>query len=237
MKIEIWSDIMCPFCYIGKRRLEAALEEFPHKDKVEVVWKSFLLNPEMETDPEKSIAQYLAETKGWTLEQAKDAGDQVAAMAREEGLEYDFDKVVVANGRRAHRLLQYAKMVEKGDQMKERLFKAYFTEGVNIADETALVPLAEEVGLDVEKAKEALRSKDFDRAVNHDIYESQQLGVRGVPFFVLDQKYGVSGAQAKETFAQALEQAWKAYEQEKPQLQSVSGAADGAACDMDGNCN
>ncbi|GAB3645907.1 DsbA family oxidoreductase [Echinicola sediminis] len=236
MKIEIWSDIMCPFCYIGKRRLEAALEEFPHKDKVEVVWKSFLLNPEMETDTEKSIAQYLAETKGWTVEQAKEAGNQVADMAKEEGLEYDFDRVVVANGRRAHRLLQYAKLVGKGDQMKERLFKAYFTEGVNIADEMALVPLAQEVGLDEEKAKEAARSKDYDVAVNHDIYESQQLGVRGVPFFVLDQKYGVSGAQPKETFLQALETAWKTYEQEKPSLQTVSGDGEGAACDMDGNC-
>lgn len=235
MKIEIWSDIMCPFCYIGKRRLEGALASFAHKDDVEVVWKSFLLNPEMKTDPNKSIAEYLAESKGWTLEQAKEAGDHVTAMAKEEGLAYDFDKVVVANGRVAHRLLQYAKTINRGDQMKERLFKAYFTEGANIADRATLIRLASEIGLDEAGAEAALDSKELDLLVTQDIYESQQLGVRGVPFFVLDEKFGVSGAQPKETFVQALEAAWKEYEGKKPAIQNISGA-DGAACDVDGNC-
>ncbi|WP_041740018.1 DsbA family oxidoreductase [Echinicola vietnamensis] len=236
MKIEIWSDIMCPFCYIGKRRLEAALAEFPHKDDVEVVWKSFLLNPDMKTDLDKSIAQYLAETKGWTVEQAEEAGNQVTEMAKEDGLEYHFDKVVVANGRVAHRLLQYAKTEGKGDAMKERLFKAYFTEGAHTADPDTLVKLAVEVGLDASKARESLDSKEFDLLVTQDIYESHQLGVRGVPFFVLNEKYGVSGAQPKETFAQALETSWKDYAQEKPTVQDLSGDGDGAACDVDGNC-
>ncbi|UCS93037.1 DsbA family oxidoreductase [Echinicola marina] len=237
MKIEIWSDIMCPFCYIGKRRLEEALEEFPHKDKVQVEWKSFLLNPEMKTEPDKSIAQYLAETKGWSLEQAEEAGEQVAAMAKEEGLDYDFSKVVVANARKAHRLLQFAKINGKGDALKERLFHAYFTEGANMDDEATLIHLAKEVGLEAEKAEAAIPSADYDAAVNHDIYESQQLGVRGVPFFVLDQKYGVSGAQPKETFSQALDTAWKAYEGERAPLKSVEGTETGSACDIDGNCD
>ncbi|WP_200979391.1 DsbA family protein [Echinicola sp. 20G] len=236
MKIEIWSDIMCPFCYIGKRRLEAALEEFPHKDEVEVEWKSFLLNPEMKTNTDQSIAEYLAETKGWTVEQAEEAGEQVTTMAKEEGLDYDFSKVVVANARKAHRLLQYAKINGKGGGLKERLFHAYFTEGANMDDQATLINLAKEVGLEEEKVKEAIQSKDYDAAVNHDIYESQQLGVRGVPFFVLDQKFGVSGAQPKETFIQALETAWKE-QQDKPNLKSVTGDENGAACDLDGNCD
>ncbi|GGF47834.1 DsbA family oxidoreductase [Echinicola rosea] len=236
MKIEVWSDIMCPFCYIGKRRLEAALAEFPHKDEVEVIWKSFLLNPDMKTDPDKSIAEYLAETKGWTVEQAREAGDQVTEMAKEEGLDYDFDKVVVANGRMAHRLLQFAKSAGKGDAMKERLFKAYFTEGANTADPETLARLAVEVGLDADKAKEALESRDLDLLVTQDIYESHQLGVRGVPFFVMNEKYGVSGAQPKETFSQALETSWKEYAEHKPTVQYLSGNGDAAACDVDGDC-
>ncbi|GGZ30933.1 DSBA oxidoreductase [Echinicola pacifica] len=235
MKIEIWSDIMCPFCYIGKRRLEAALADFPHREAVDVEWKSFLLNPEMKTDPNQSIAEYLADTKGWTLEQAQEAGDHMAEMGRSEGLEYDFDKVVVANGRIAHRLLQYAKFTGKGDEMKERLFKAYFTEGANIADAETLIGLAKEVGLDEAAATASLDSKDYDNRVNQDIYESQQLGVRGVPFFVLDEKLGISGAQPRETFTQALNQAWEEFSKSKPGIQTITGA-DGAACDVDGNC-
>ncbi len=236
MKIEIWSDIMCPFCYIGKRRLESALEDFAHKDEVEIEWKSFLLNPEMKTDPEKSIAQYLVETKGMTLEEAEEAGDQVAEMAKEEGLDYDFSKVVVANPKVAHRLLQYAKIADKGDAMKEKLFEAYFTKGANIADEETLVALAKEVGLDADKAKTSISSEDFDIAVKHDIYESQQLGVRGVPFFVLDQKYGVSGAQPKDTFVQALETAWKSHEQSIEDGQAFSPEKEGKSCGPDGEC-
>ncbi|MDN3667807.1 DsbA family oxidoreductase [Echinicola jeungdonensis] len=236
MKIEIWSDIMCPFCYIGKRRLEAALEEFPHKNKVEVEWKSFLLNPDMKTDPVMNIAQYLAETKGMSVEEAREAGNHVAEMAKEEGLDYDFDKVVVANPKVAHRLLQFAKLSGKGDEMKERLFYAYFTEGANIDDEESLIGLAKEVGLDTEKAKEALSSVDFEMAVKHDVYESQQLGVRGVPFFVMDQKYGVSGAQPKETFTQALESAWKSYEQSVKDGLAFSPEEEGKSCGPDSEC-
>jgi len=128
MKVEIWSDIMCPFCYIGKRRFENALKEFPHKDDIEIVWKSFQLNPAMKTDPGKNINQYLSEVKGWSLTQARQANDYVTKMAKEVGLYYDFKKVVVANSFDAHRLIQLAKVNGKGDEMEEQLFKAYFTE-------------------------------------------------------------------------------------------------------------
>lgn len=124
MKVEIWSDVMCPFCYIGKRRFEKALEQFQEKDSIEVVWKSFQLNPAMITEPGKNINQYLSEIKGWSLAQAKQANDYVTSMAKELGLNYDFDKAVVANSFDAHRLVQLAKVNGKGDTVEEQLFKA-----------------------------------------------------------------------------------------------------------------
>lgn len=196
---------MCPFCYIGKRRFESALEKF--KQPVEVEWKSFQLNPDMRTDPSKNINQYLSEIKGWPLEEAKKVNDRVTAMAAEVGLRYDFDKAVVANSFDAHRLIQLAKKNNKGDAMEERLFKAYFTEGKNIADHNVLLDLGKEIGLDGSEVESLLASNEFSSDVNHDIDEAHEIGVRGVPFFVIDRKYGVSGAQPVEAFLEALNKA------------------------------
>jgi len=218
MKIEIWSDIMCPFCYIGKRRLEAALAGFQHGDKVQIEWKSFLLNPDMPTDPNKSTVEYLSETKGWSLEQTRQITQQVVDMAEADGLHYQMDKTVVANARNAHRLLQLAKTLGKGGELKERLLKAYFTEGANIDDKVSLLNFAEEVGISVERAKHCLETDEFMDNVNNDIAQSRALGVRGVPFFVLDRKYGISGAQAVAVFEETLEKAWADYVKENPVL-------------------
>ncbi len=212
MKVEIWSDVMCPFCYIGKRRFEKALDQFSHKENIEVVWKSFQLNPDMQTQPGKSINQYLAEVKGWSLEQAQQVNAQVTNMAKDAGLDYDLDKAVVANSFDAHRLVQLAKTKGRGDEMEERLFKAYFTEGKNIADPFTLQRLGEDAGLDQGEVEELLASDSFSEMVNQDIYEAQQIGVRGVPYFVLNNRYAVSGAQASETFAGALNQAWAEFD-------------------------
>lgn len=236
MKIEIWSDIMCPFCYIGKRRLESALENFEYKNHVEIVWKSFLLNPDMKTDTSKSTAEYLAETKGWSLEQTHQITNQVTEMASGEGLVYNMDKTVVANAKNAHRLLQLSKTLGKGDDMKERLLKAYFTEGKNIDDFATLVSLAEEVGLEIERVETCLNSKAFAELVEQDILESRQIGVRGVPFFVLDKKFGISGAQPVEVFEDTLNKAWADFVKENPILQ-MENSDQGNACDMDGNCD
>jgi len=235
MKVEIWSDVMCPFCYIGKRRFENALAQFAHKDKVEVIWKSFQLNPDMKTEPGKNINQYLAEVKGWSLEQARQTNDHVTKMAKEAGLDYDLDKAVVANSFDAHRLVQLAKTTGKGDAMEEQLFKAYFTEGKNIADHDTLVQLATGIGLDAETVKKVLDSDEYADAVDQDIYESQQIGVRGVPFFVLNDRYAVSGAQASETFAGALDKAWGEWEKE---TLKDAGSDDDAAvvCSTGGEC-
>ncbi|PZR28203.1 MAG: disulfide bond formation protein DsbA [Citrobacter freundii] len=235
MKIEIWSDVMCPFCYIGKRHFEKALEAFPGKDDIEVEWKSFQLNPDMETEPGKHINEYLAEKKGWTIEQAKQANEYVTGMAAAAGLQYDMDRAVVANSFDAHRMIQLAKQTGAGDAMEENLFRAYFTEGKNIADHATLIDLAGRAGVDKTRAAEVLNGKDLADAVEKDIYEAQQISVRGVPFFVLNDRYAVSGAQPVEAFAGALETAWKEWKQDRPVLQNLQ-ANDGDACSIDGNC-
>ncbi len=229
MKVEIWSDVMCPFCYIGKRKFEAALEQFEHKDNIEVVWKSFQLQPDLVTDPNKTTLQHLAESKGWTMDYTQQVTAQVVQMAKESGLNYDFDKAVVANSFDAHRVAQYAKTQGKGDAMEEQLFKAYFIEGKNTADHTTLTELAVAIGLDETEVQKVLASTLYADAVHQDIYESQQIGVRGVPYFVLGNKYAVSGAQASETFLGALQKAWS---ETQP-----ADTIEGAVCTPDGECN
>lgn len=204
MKIEIWSDVMCPFCYIGKRRFEKALDKFKYKDEVEIIWKSFQLNPQMKTDPGKSINQYLADIKDWTLEQAESMNERVTQMAKAEGLHYDFDKAIIANSFDAHRLIQFAKSHKKGGEAEERLFKAYFSEGKNTADLSTLTQLGTEIGLNKHELEKMLAGNEFAKEVQNDIREAQQLNINAVPFFVIDRKYGISGAQQTETFLEAL---------------------------------
>jgi predicted DsbA family dithiol-disulfide isomerase len=193
---------------MGKARFERALQQFPHHEQVEVIWKSFQLNPGMKTEPGKNINEYLAEIKGWSLEQAKEANDYVMAMAIGEGLVYDFDKAVVANSFDAHRLIQLAKAYGKGNEMEEFLFEAYFTFGRNIADHAELLPLGIKAGLDKIAIDRMLSSDQYADKVKQDIQEAQQLGVQGVPFFAFNNKYAVSGAQPVETFLAALNQTW-----------------------------
>lgn len=235
MKIEIWSDIACPFCYIGKRKIEKAIEKFPHKDQIEIEWKSFLLNPDQVTQPDKSSEEYLAETKGWSVEQTREITENVVNMAAQEGLEYHLNKSVVANTKKAHRLIHLAKSVDKGGEMKERLLKAYFTEGVNVDDNAELMRLGIEIGLEKSTIEEVLNSNKYEDEVDHDIYESQQLGVRGVPFYVLDRKYGISGAQPDEVFDQNLQAAWDEHIKANPEL-IIQKSADGESCEVGGNC-
>jgi len=234
MKVEIWSDVMCPFCYIGKRKFESALEQFPQKDKIEIEWKSFQLNPDMKTEPGKSINEYLAEIKGWEPAYAEEVNNHVTKIASEVGLEYNMDKAVVANSFDAHRFVQYAKTQGKGDDAEEQLFKAYFTDGKNTADHETLLELGAVIGLDVEELKSVLESNRFSDNVRKDIYEAQQVGARGVPFFVLDRKYAVSGAQQPETFLGALEKSFGEWEKANPV--TLTTYAEGANCTPDGEC-
>ena len=207
MKVEIWSDVMCPFCYIGKRHFEKALEEFSGKDNVEVVWKSFQLSPDAQRTPGKDIHDYLAERKGQTREWAKQMNDNVTAMAAKAGLRYDFDKAIVANSFDAHRFSHLAAKHGKQDAAEEQLFAGYFTEGKDISDHETLVAMGKAIGLDEQELRSMLNSDQYAEEVKRDIQEAEMLGARGVPFFVFDRKYGVSGAQPPETFLQVLEKA------------------------------
>ncbi|RNI28884.1 DsbA family oxidoreductase [Rufibacter latericius] len=230
MKVEIWSDVVCPFCYIGKRRFEKALEGFQGKDKVEVVWRSFQLDPDMKVVPGQSVHEYLGKRKGTTAAEGKKMNDYMADMAKEVGLHYDFDKAIINNTFDAHRLLHLAKKHGKQNEMKERLFAAYYTQGKNVGDLDTLVQLGEEVGLNGAEIREALQKETYAQEVQQDMYEAQQVGVRGVPFYVFNDKYAVSGAQPTELFQEVLDKVW---EEEKPQLISGEGAG---FCTPDGVC-
>lgn len=214
MKVEIWSDLMCPFCYIGKRRFEQALQQFKYADKIEVEWKSFQLNPDMETDPDQNINEYLAETKGWSLEQARQMNQRVTEMAKEVGLEYKMDQAVGANSFDAHRLIQFAKENNKGAEAEEALFSAYFTDSKNIADHETLLKIADTIGLDIDETQTVLKSDRYTNQVKHDIEIASSINIRGVPFFLFDRKFAVSGARETEVFLKALKQSWSAWLQE-----------------------
>lgn len=233
MKVEIWSDVMCPFCYIGKRKFEKALAEFPAKEEIEVVWKSFQLDPTTVTDPSLNTIDHLAEKKGWSKEQARQTTAQVSNIAKQVGLDFHFDKAVVANSFDAHRLSHLAKKYGKQNELEEKLFAAYFTEGKNTADYDTLVQIGTEIGLDKNAVSNLLKSDLYAEQVEEDIAQSQQIGVRGVPFFVLDRKYAVSGAQEPDTFLQALSRAYDEHRKEKP-LQEIKTDGSADACGPDG---
>lgn len=234
MKVEIWSDVMCPFCYIGKRRFEDALKQFNGKDEIEIEWKSFQLNPAMKTDPTANISQYLADIKGWTLEYAQNMNAHVTEMAAEVGLTYDFDRAVVANSFKAHRFSHLAKQHGLGDAAEEALFKAYFTLGKNTDDTGTLADLGEEIGLDRSEVITVLNSDTYADDVKKDIAEAGELGIRGVPFFVMNGKYAVSGAQAVPVFSETLEKAFGEWQQEsqRPDFEIIEGPT----CGPDGDC-
>ena len=208
MKVEIWSDVVCPWCYIGKRRFETALTRFEQRDQIEVLWRSFQLDPTAPRTSDESLNQILSRKHGLTLRQANDTTNHVTELAALEGLEYHFDRAQSGNTFDAHRLIHLAAAHQLQDAMKERLMKAYFTEGLPIGNQDTLVQLATEVGLDRDEARTVLNSDTYADEVKADIEMATELGIRGVPFFVVDEKYGISGAQPAEVFLNALEQAW-----------------------------
>jgi predicted DsbA family dithiol-disulfide isomerase len=206
LTVEIWSDVVCPWCYVGKRRLEKALADFEHRDQVEVVWRSFELDPNAPPEREHSGAEHLAAKYGMSLEQAERSNAQMTELAASEGLEYHLDRTRGGNSFDAHRLIQAAKDQGKQDAMKERLMRAYFTEGAPIGDAETIVTLALEVGVDPTPLKDG----GYADAVRADEQLARQIGIQGVPFFVLGRRYGISGAQPAELLLQALEKAWDA---------------------------
>ena len=234
MKIEIWSDVVCPWCYIGKRRIENALAEFEHADEVEVHWRSYQLDPGAPTEPTEGTTAMLARKYGQSPEGAQQMQDRVEAVAAEEGLVYRLSQTLHLNTVDAHRLIHLAH--EQGGnelqgRVKEALLAAYFTEGRNVADHAVLRDVAQAAGLDAARVEEVLGSREFEADVHADVAQAQAYGASGVPFFVVDEKYGVSGAQPTEVFTQVLERAWS---ESRPKIEVLATGADGQECGPDG---
>ncbi|MGV2450723.1 UNVERIFIED_CONTAM: DsbA family oxidoreductase [Ralstonia mannitolilytica] len=230
MKIEIWSDVMCPFCYIGKNNFEQALNKLPFKDEVEVEWKSFQLDPTLDPKETQDTIQYFREKKGVAEAQAAQMLGQVTQMGKGAGIDFNFGKTLITNTFSAHKLLHLAKKHNKSNEMEEALFIAHFIDGKNVGDTEVLTALAESLGIDREEALQAITTDQLDYEVNQDIQEARTNGISGVPFFVLNGKYAVSGAQPAEVFENALQQTYK--ETVSP-FKDISGE-NGASCDADG---
>ncbi|RNG28227.1 DsbA family oxidoreductase [Streptomyces botrytidirepellens] len=207
--VDVWSDIMCPFCYIGDTLLAQALERFPHGSDVEVRYHSFQLMPHLPTDHAVDLNELLSKERGFPKAQAEAMNAQVAARAAQIGLDFRLDSVIATNTRAAHRLIHFAESQGRQHDMVQRLFRAYFTDGLNVGDHDVLAGLAAEIGLDRSAVHEALDSGAFDADVDADVRQAGQLGIGGVPFFVFDGQYAVSGAQPVEAFLRALDVAWK----------------------------
>jgi predicted DsbA family dithiol-disulfide isomerase len=208
--VEIWSDVVCPWCYVGKRHFEEALSRFPHRDEVSVVWRSFELDPAAPVRSDLSMAEVLQRKYGMTEDQAAEANTKMTALAAGVGLEYHLDRVQRSNTLDAHRLIHLAATHGLADAAEERLFSAYFTEGAAIGDRSTLVGLGVEVGLDAEEVERMLDGDDFIADVRSDEARATALGAGGVPFFAIDERYGVAGAQPADALLDVLDQAWAA---------------------------
>lgn len=233
MEIEIWSDVVCPWCYIGKRRFENALAQFSHRDAVNIHWRSFELDPDAAQQYPGTLDEMLAQKYEIPQQQAAQMNARVIGLAADEGLAYHLDQARHGNTFNAHRLLHLA--AERGVQgaLAERLMRAYFTEGQPIGDVETLARLASEAGLDADEARATLAGDDYTAEVRADERRAAMLGIRGVPFLVVDERYAVSGAQPTEVFLKALETAWGAAHP----LTIVGGddGADSGAC-ADDSC-
>jgi predicted DsbA family dithiol-disulfide isomerase len=225
--VEIWSDIACPWCYVGKRRFEAALAAFEHRDEVTVTWRSFELDPHAPRERPHDGATHLAEKYGTSREQALAMHRSMTEVAAGEGLDFRFDLARGGNTFDAHRLLHLAAAHGVQDALKERLLRAYLTEGEVMGDPATLERLAEEIGLPREEARAVLASDRYAAEVREDERTAAGLGIHAVPFFVVDRRIGASGAQSPEVLGELLRRAWEA----RP---AVAVVADGPTCGVDG---
>lgn len=231
LRIDIWSDIACPWCYVGKRRLEQALAKFPHRAEVEIVWRAFELDPSAPRvrDTSQSYAERLASKYRVPTPQAQQMIDRMVETAAGDGLEFRFDRIRPGNTFDAHRVLHLAHDRGRQDAVKERLLRGYMTEGQAIGERDVLVELARDAGLDEAEVGDALDSGRYTDEVRQDEALARELGISGVPFFVLAGRLAVSGAQPSEVMLGALERAWSEFH--KPSIETI---VEGAACGPDG---
>ncbi len=208
MRVDIWSDIVCPWCYIGKRRFEAALARFDHADDVEVRWHSYELNPDAPAEGSAPLLEFFSRYKGIPESEAAEMFDHVTEVAATEGLHFRFDIAKRGNTFDAHRLLHFAERRDLGEELAEHLFSAYFEHGAVVNDHDTLQRLAEEVGLDAHEVRAVLAGDAHAQDVSSDIAQAAAYGISGVPFFVVDGRFGISGAQGPDGILQTLDHAW-----------------------------
>jgi predicted DsbA family dithiol-disulfide isomerase len=232
MQVEIFSDIVCPWCAIGERRFEAALAQFEHAAAVEVRWRSFELDHDAPAVCEGDLASHIASKYRITREQAVAAQQRLAATAANEGLDFRFEQTQRGNTFDAHRLLHWAHTSGRQDALKERLFAAYFTEGAAIGERATLVRLCDAVGLDPAEADRVLMSREYVDAVRADEAEARSLGVSGVPFFVIDRRFAIAGAEQPAAILEALRNAWATASPLVPASSAGEGACVGDRCDI-----
>jgi predicted DsbA family dithiol-disulfide isomerase len=235
MKIEIWSDVICPWCYVGKRRLEAAIEQFDHGAEVEVVWHSYELNPNAPVSSELDLATGMARKFGVSVDEARAMNDHMTELAARDGLDFDLGNARPGNTFDAHRLIHLAAQRGLQGALKERFLAAYFTEGAAVSDHDTLARLAVSVGLDAREVAVVLAGTAYADEVRADEEHAMDLGVSGVPFFVIDGRFAVPGAQSTDLFLDTLERAWrKAHPIEV--LQPAQGVDDGGGACTDDSC-
>ena len=209
MKVEIWSDIGCPFCYIGKKNFEMGVDQFEGKEALDIVFRSYQLDPSAKQAPTESMHELLANKYDKSIKEAEIMNTQVADAAKEAGLTFNMDEVVPSNTMDAHRVIKLATESGSPDKAVERFYEAYFTNGENVADRTTLLKIAGELGLDTDAVTKMLDSDDYKEDVYTEQNVANQLGAQGVPFFVINRKYGISGAQPADAFQEALAKAYE----------------------------
>jgi len=232
MRIDVWLDIRCPNCYIAKRKFQIALERFQHADKIQINWRSYELSPAITAQPGKSVYEYLADLKARSIEWSHQIHRQVAEAAEEVGLQYNFDKAIIANSFDAHRLLQYSKTVNMASATLDRLYYAYFTEGINIADVRELERLAVSAGLPAREVHEVLSTSKFEAEVRADEKAAEKI-VRGVPFFLFNNIRTVSGGHSVDSFLLQLQEGWQQYLR---LVMDPPATGDDDYCPIDGFC-
>lgn len=233
VKVEIWSDVVCPWCYIGKRRFEKALTRFEHADQVEVHWRSYELDPRAPVRREGSSAEHLAAKYGMPVEVARQRLAEMDRLAADEGLDYDLAETIGGNTFDAHRLIHLGEERGLGDAVKEALLHAYFVERVSVAEPAVLRRVGVAAGLDPDQVDEVVAGSRYAEAVRADEAEAIELGCTGVPFFVIDRKFAVPGAQDDDTFLAVLQRAWdrsQPIEVVRASADGSSGACEGDAC-------
>ncbi|MFO1442557.1 DsbA family oxidoreductase [Bacillus sp. Bva_UNVM-123] len=235
MKIEVWSDFVCPFCYIGKRRLEMALAQFPHREQVEVEYKAFELDPNSPEYNGKSIHEILAVKYGMSIEQAKQANEGVGKQAESVGLTFNFDEMKPGNTFKAHRLAKFAKTKGKEREITEKLLHGYFTDSIDLGDDDTLANIAHSVGMEREEALTIIQDENaYANDVRIDEAIAKQYGISGVPYFIINQKYAISGAQPTDKFANALQKVWEE-ETSTPKFEELKlDGAEGTTCTDEG---